>query len=83
MAEKIIVFRISNWFLEQINEFCRKEEISYKELFERAIDLLCKKYLEDSNEKGKDSGGADRDSGEWEALQETLQNSPTARADEI
>ena len=83
MAEKIIVFRVSNWFLEQINEFCRKEGISYKELFERAIDLLCKKYLGEGNEKGEDSGGADRDSGEWKALQETLQDSQNAWTDEI
>jgi predicted DNA binding CopG/RHH family protein len=64
MSERIIVFRVSNWFLERINKFCRKEGISYKELFERAIDLLCKKYLEDSDEEGKDGRREDRDSSE-------------------
>jgi len=60
MAERIIVFRVSRWFLERINNYCREEGISYAELFERAINLLCKKYLEGNNAKNEDSRRANR-----------------------
>jgi hypothetical protein len=45
MAGTIIVFRVSNWFLEKINEYCKEERITYSELLNRAIVHLCKKYL--------------------------------------
>ena len=79
MAERIIVFRISHWFLERINEYCRREGISYKELFERAIDFLCQKYLvEEGNGETKSNGGQDRGFDKGEVLSETLQDSPDA-----
>jgi len=61
MLYRIIVFRLSREFLSQINEYCEREKISYSELFDRAIDHLCKKYLEEKDER-KNSGREDRDS---------------------
>ena len=62
MSYRIIVFRVSREFLSQINDFCEREKISYSELFHKAIEHLCKKYLEEENVKSKNSRGADRDS---------------------
>jgi hypothetical protein len=45
MTEPIIVFRVSKWFLEQINEYCKEEGVTYTELLNRTIKHLCKKYL--------------------------------------
>jgi hypothetical protein len=84
MPEKVIVFRVSNWFLGKINEYCQSEKISYAELFSRAINHLCKKYLvEEDYAETENSGREDRSGNKNEALQETLQDSPTIRADEI
>jgi hypothetical protein len=79
MAERIIVFRVSSWFLERINEYCKSEGISYRELFERAIDFLCQKYLvEGNNGETESDRGQDRGFDKGEVLSETLQDSPDA-----
>ena len=83
MSERVIVFRVSRWFLEKINEYCKTEGISYAELFERAIEHLCKKYLEEENVKSKNSRGADRDSCQGANVSEAPEDSPNARADEV
>ena len=49
MAEPVIVFRVSKWFLEQINEYCKEKKITYTELFNHAIKILCEKYLGESH----------------------------------
>jgi hypothetical protein len=63
-GERVIVFRVSDWFFERINEYCKREGVSYAELFSRAIEYLCSKYLEegvvDEGEEGACSGEADR-----------------------
>jgi hypothetical protein len=61
VAHRIIVFRVSKEFLSQINDYCSKEKISYSELFDRAIDHLCKKYLEGEYER-ENGGREDRNS---------------------
>jgi hypothetical protein len=55
----VIVFRVSNYFFDLINEFCRARGMSYAELFERAIEYLCEKYLgeEEIKEEGGDGYG--------------------------
>ncbi len=55
MPEPIIVFRISRYFLDRINEYCKEEKITYTELFNRAVEHLCKKYLGECYEKGTHS----------------------------
>lgn len=81
MSERVIVFRVSRWFLERINSYCKEEGITYAELFERAIKLLCKKYLEVEDAETEDCGGEDRDGSEAKAISEIMQNSPNVRAD--
>jgi hypothetical protein len=44
MAKKVIIFRVSKWFLNKINEFCKNENLSYSELFKRAVKHLENKY---------------------------------------
>ena len=61
MAGKVVVFRVSEWFLEKINEYCEKERISYAKLFNKAMEHLCEKYLSGEDyEERKDSGEKDR-----------------------
>jgi hypothetical protein len=64
MSDRIIVFRVSKEFLKQINNYCEQEQISYSELFNRAIEHLCKKYLGGDNEKRESSRRKDRLSGQ-------------------
>jgi hypothetical protein len=59
--ERVIVFRVSDWFFERINEYCKREGVSYAELFRRAVEYLCRRYLEEGVEdEGACSGEADR-----------------------
>jgi hypothetical protein len=60
MSHKVIVFRVSREFLGQINRFCEEEKITYSELFHKAIEYLCKKYLRGENDEGKSNRGEDR-----------------------
>jgi hypothetical protein len=61
VAGKVVVFRVSDWFFERINEYCKRERISYAKLFNKAMEHLCEKYLSGEDyEKGKDSGEEDR-----------------------
>jgi hypothetical protein len=62
MSEKVVVFRVSNWFFDRINEYCKAEGISYVELFSRAIKRLREKYLEEevSHDERADRGKEDR-----------------------
>jgi|GEM_PF-5156107 len=54
MPAPLVIFRVSNWFLERINEYCKEEKITYTELLNRAIIHLCKKYLGEDYAKRKD-----------------------------
>jgi hypothetical protein len=84
MAEKVVVFRVSSWFLRKINEYCQSEKISYAELFSRAINHLCQKYLvEEDYAEAENSGREDRSGNKNEALQETLQDSSNVGEDEV
>jgi hypothetical protein len=60
MAYKVIVFRVSRDFLGQINRFCEEEKITYSDLFHKAIEYLCEKYLKGGNNEGESNRGEDR-----------------------
>jgi len=55
MPAPVVIFRVSNWFLDRINEYCKEEGLTYTELLNRAIIHLCKKYLGESYGEGKNS----------------------------
>jgi hypothetical protein len=55
MVKKVIIFRVSKWFFNKINEFCKNENISYTVLFKRAIKHLENKYLRAYDGERKDS----------------------------
>ncbi|MCI4463757.1 MAG: hypothetical protein JHC30_06275 [Caldisericum sp.] len=55
MAEPVIIFRVSKWFLERINDYCKEEQLSYTELLNRAIVHLCRKYLGEDYAERKNS----------------------------
>jgi metal-responsive CopG/Arc/MetJ family transcriptional regulator len=83
MFYRVIVFRVSREFLSEINEFCKREKISYSELFHKAIEHLCKKYLGGDNEKRESSGRKNRVSGQNDNVSKTSEDSPNAREDKI
>jgi len=60
MAEPVVIFRVSNWFLDRINEYCKEEKITYTELLNRSIIHLCKKYLGEDYAKRKNCRRKDR-----------------------
>jgi hypothetical protein len=60
MPKPVIIFRVSNWFLDQINEYCKEERITYAELLNRAIVHLCRKYLGEDYAERKKRGRKNR-----------------------
>jgi len=60
MKKPVVVFRVSNWFLDRINEYCRSQGLTYAELINRAIAHLCQKYQEECNEKRASSRSENR-----------------------
>jgi len=62
MKMKNIVIRVSNFLLDHMHEFCKRENITYSELFEQAIQKLIEKYLPEESYEQKDTcGSEDRD----------------------
>jgi metal-responsive CopG/Arc/MetJ family transcriptional regulator len=55
MKMKHLIIRVSEFLLDRIHDFCKREGITYSELFEQAIKKLVEKYLPeeaDGQEKG-------------------------------
>jgi hypothetical protein len=62
MAGRLVVFRVSDWFCDRINEYCKERGVSYAGLFNKAIERLCEKYLKGGGyEEGEDCGEEDRE----------------------